>query len=40
MPGFTSCAAAEDFAQGDPFVLHGVVRAWHIHAWNEALTGP
>jgi len=26
--------------QGDPFVLHGVVRKWTIREWNEALTGP
>lgn len=37
---FTTRAAAEEFAAGDPFVLHGVVRRWHIRAWNEALSGP
>jgi hypothetical protein len=35
---FRTREAAEEFAAGDPFVLHGVVRAWHIHGWNEALT--
>lgn len=22
------------------FVLHGVVKDWHIREWREALTGP
>jgi uncharacterized protein YciI len=34
---FTTREAAEKFAAGDPFVLNGVVRAWHIREWNEAL---
>jgi hypothetical protein len=34
---FTSREAAEEFARGDPFVLHGVVRRWYIREWNEAL---
>ncbi len=34
---FTSRGAAEEFARGDPFVLHGVVRNWTIREWNEAL---
>jgi uncharacterized protein len=37
---FTSRAAAEEFARGDPFVLHGVVRRWYVRDWNEALTEP
>ena len=37
---FTTREAAEEFANGDPFVLNGVVRNWRIQAWNEALTGP
>ena len=37
---FTTYQAAEEFARGDPFVLNGVVRAWHIRAWNEVLAGP
>ena len=37
MAVFTTRAAAEDFVAGDPFVLHGVVKAWHIREWNEAL---
>jgi uncharacterized protein YciI len=37
---FTTRAAAEEFAEDDPFVLNGVVRAWHIREWNEILTEP
>jgi uncharacterized protein YciI len=36
MAVFTTREAAEEFAQGDPFVLHGVVSRWEIRAWNEA----
>jgi uncharacterized protein len=36
---FTTRDAAEEFARGDPFVLNGVVRAWHIRAWKEVLAG-
>jgi uncharacterized protein YciI len=32
---FTTRAAAEEFARGDPFVLNGVVREWHVREWNE-----
>jgi uncharacterized protein len=35
---FTTREAAEEFAKGDPFVLHGVVRSWQIKEWNEALS--
>jgi hypothetical protein len=34
---FTGREAAEEFASGDPFVVHGVVRHWYIREWNEAL---
>ena len=34
---FTTREAAEEFARGDPFVLEGVVRAWHVREWNEVL---
>jgi len=34
---FTSRQAAEDFIQGDPFVVHGVVKRWTIAEWNEVL---
>jgi uncharacterized protein YciI len=37
---FTSREAAEEFARGDPFVLHGVVRDWYIREWNEAIAEP
>jgi uncharacterized protein YciI len=37
---FTTRAAAEEFAEDDPFVLNGVVRAWHIREWNEILGAP
>jgi uncharacterized protein YciI len=40
MAVFTTREAAEEFARSDPFVLHGVVRTWHIREWNEALAGP
>ncbi len=40
MAVFTTREAAEEFAAGDPFVVDGVVRSWHIRAWNEALTDP
>ncbi|NVI88693.1 YciI family protein [Actinomadura sp. BRA 177] len=39
MAVFTSREAAEDFVNSDPFVLNGVVSAWTIKEWNEALTG-
>jgi uncharacterized protein len=35
---FTTREGAEEFARGDPFVVHGVVRTWRIHEWREALT--
>jgi len=34
---FTTRAAAEEFATGDPFVLHGAISNWHIREWNEVL---
>lgn len=34
---FTTREAAEEFVRGDPFVVNGVVRKWHIREWNEAL---
>jgi uncharacterized protein YciI len=34
---FTSREAAEEFVAGDPFVENGVVRAWEIREWDEAL---
>jgi uncharacterized protein len=35
---FRTAAAAEEFARADPFVRNGVVRAWRVRGWNEALT--
>jgi uncharacterized protein len=37
---FTSRQAAEEFISDDPFVRHGVVRAWQIRPWDEFLTEP
>jgi uncharacterized protein YciI len=37
MSVFVTRAAAEEFAEGDPFVVNGVVRSWSIREWNEAL---
>ncbi len=34
---FSTREAAEEFVKDDPFVVHGVVRAWHIREWNEVL---
>jgi uncharacterized protein len=39
MAVFTTRAAAEEFASGDPFVVNGVVGSWRISEWNEALGG-
>jgi uncharacterized protein len=35
---FTTREAAQEFAEGDPFVLNGVVARWHIREWNEILS--
>jgi hypothetical protein len=32
---FSTREAAEEFASGDPFVLHGVVGSWEIREWRE-----
>ena len=37
---FTSQAAAEEFAAGDPFVLNGVVGRYTLQPWNEVLAKP
>jgi uncharacterized protein len=34
---FSTREAAEEYAAGDPFVQHGVVRSWSIREWNEVL---
>ena len=37
---FVTREAAEEFANGDPFVLNGVVARWSIAEWKEALVNP
>ena len=37
MSVFATREAAEEFAEGDPFVLNGVVSSWRVQEWNEAL---
>jgi len=37
MAVFMTREAAEAFAEGDPFVLNKVVRAWEVREWNEVL---
>jgi uncharacterized protein YciI len=37
MAVFASRAAAEEFVAHDPFVVNGVVRAWHIREWADVL---
>jgi uncharacterized protein YciI len=37
---FTTHEAAEEFATSDPFVLNGLVAAWRVTPWNEALLEP
>jgi uncharacterized protein YciI len=34
---FTTREAAEAFVKEDPFVVEGLVKAWHIREWREAL---
>ncbi len=34
---FTTRESAERFADGDPFVVNGVVSRWRVEEWNEAL---
>lgn len=36
MAVFTTHEAAKEFAEGDPFVLNGVVSSWAIREWDEA----
>jgi uncharacterized protein YciI len=36
---FATREAAQEFVEGDPFVLNGVIRDWRILEWNEMLTG-
>ena len=39
MAVFATREAAEEFVKDDPFVTAGVVRDWHIRAWDESLEG-
>jgi len=34
---FASREAAEEFVEGDPFVLHGVVARHEIREWDDVL---
>jgi uncharacterized protein len=34
---FATLEAAREFAEGDPFVLNGVVRNWEVREWLEVL---
>jgi uncharacterized protein len=34
---FTTHEAAREYAEGDPFVLHGLVTNWYIREWHEVL---
>lgn len=34
---FTSREAAEEFIEGDPFIVNGVVSTWSVLAWAEVL---
>jgi uncharacterized protein YciI len=34
---FSTREAAQEYAGGDPFVVHGVMQNWQIREWNEAL---
>jgi uncharacterized protein YciI len=34
---FTTREAAVQYAEGDPFVLHGAVRSWSVREWHEVL---
>ncbi|MBE7366602.1 YciI family protein [Ramlibacter pallidus] len=36
---FTTREAAEEFAQGDPFVVHRIVAHRTVQDWNEGLAG-
>jgi uncharacterized protein YciI len=32
-----STAAAEDFAQADPYVQHGLVKSWRVRKWTTVI---
>jgi uncharacterized protein len=33
---FTTKEAVEEFIQGDPFVVNGIVKKWRVVQWNAA----
>lgn len=35
---FSTREAATEFAIGDPFVIHGAVKAWRVAEWMEAIS--
>jgi uncharacterized protein len=35
---FKTRQAAEEFVEGDPFVVNGVIGSWEIRDWNEGLS--
>jgi uncharacterized protein YciI len=37
MAVFSTREAAEEFANGDPFVVNGLVSNWYVREWNEIL---
>jgi len=39
MSVFRTREAAQEFVDGDPFVLDGVVASYEIREWNEVLMG-
>ncbi|HVT68073.1 MAG TPA: YciI family protein [Trebonia sp.] len=39
MAVFATREGAEEFAKGDPFVLHGVVSSWEVRAWRVVTPG-
>jgi uncharacterized protein YciI len=40
MAVFTSRAAAEEFAAGDPFVTEGLMKTWSVREWLESVLSP
>lgn len=32
-----SPAAAENFAAGDPYVIHGIISRWHVRTWSTVV---
>lgn len=34
-----SASEAEEFAKNDPYVIHGLVTAWHVREWTVVIGG-